>query len=199
MLAYISQKIVIFHVQWATLVKEIEDTLIKSVKKVDDLCIVCECQFGNDAFKALLLKCVFLVNEDLFKINLMDLFVGVVDAELFKTIMFKHLEAIDIQKLHLPYFFFSCAVDIQSSIELFYEPLKKTFIDGFCHWVSSFAALSLSQCTEHQFSCNCSSIGYKSFIELFSLNSKQKCDAFCNLRISYLAWLILAMCCWVKS
>lgn len=112
MLAYISQKIVIFHVQRATLVKEIEDTLIKSVKKVNDLCVVCKCQFGNDAFKALLLKRVFLVNEDLFKINLMDLFVGVVDAELFKTIMFEHLEAIYIQKFHLPYFFFSCAVDI---------------------------------------------------------------------------------------
>lgn len=111
------------------------------------------------------------MNKDLLKVNLMDFFISVVDTELFKAIMFEDLEAIDIQKLHLPYFFFSCAIDIQSSVELFNEPLKKTFIDGLCHWVSSFTTLPLSQSTEHQLSCNSSSIGYESFIELFSLNS----------------------------
>lgn len=73
------------------------------------------------------------MNENLLKVNLMDFFISVVDTELFKAIMFEDLETINIQKLDLPYLFFSCAINIQPSVELFNEPLKKTFIDGFGH------------------------------------------------------------------
>lgn len=158
MFAHIGKEIIVFYVQCATLVKEIENTLIKGIKKVNDLCVVCECKLRNDTFKALLLKSIFFVNEDLLKVNLMYLFISVVYTELFEAIMLKHLETINIQKLYLPYFIFTCVIYIQSSIKLFNKPLKKAFIDGFCHWVSSLITLSFRQSTEHQLACNCSSV-----------------------------------------
>lgn len=107
MFAHVGKEIVITHVKRAAFIKEVEDTLVQSVKKVYDLGVVCECQLGNDALEAFLLESVLLMDEHLLKVNLMDLFIGIVDAELFKTVVFEHLEAIDVQKFHLPYFLFS--------------------------------------------------------------------------------------------
>lgn len=96
MLAHISKEVVITHVKRATFIKEIEDTLVKCIKKIDYLGVVCECELGNDAFESFLLESVLLMDEHLFKVNLMYLFVGIVDAELLKTIVFEDLKTIDI-------------------------------------------------------------------------------------------------------
>lgn len=49
----------------------------------------------------LIFKYFFLINEDLIEINLMYFFVGIVDAKLLKTVPFKHLKPVNIQKFNL--------------------------------------------------------------------------------------------------
>jgi hypothetical protein len=66
------------------------------LKKVDDLDVIGEVQILNHILEALLLEDVLFMNEYLLKIDLMNLFVGVVYAQLLETIVIEDFKTVDI-------------------------------------------------------------------------------------------------------
>ena len=192
-LAHVGEEVVVADVEGAALVEEVEDALVEGVEEVDDLGVVREGQLGDDALEALLLEGVLLVDEDLLQVNLVDLLVGVVHAQLLETVVLEHLEAVDVQQLHLPHLLLACAAHVQPPVQLFDQPLEKTLVDRLGHRVSSLAALPLSQSAEHQLAGDGPSIGHEGLVELLPLNAQQMGDALGHFGIPYLARLILAV------
>jgi hypothetical protein len=115
--ANIGEEVIVPNIDRATLIKEIKHAFVESIKQFYDLYVISKAQFGNNAFEPLLLESTLLVNEHLLKVDLMNLFVRIVHAELFKAVMIEHFEPIYIQKLEVPHVFLFGIVYIQSSVQ----------------------------------------------------------------------------------
>ena len=95
--ADIGEEIIITDINRATLIQQIKYTFIEWLDKLDDLDIICKIQFRNNTLQTLLPQNTLLMYKYLLQINLMYLFICIIDTELFKTIMIKYLKTIDVQ------------------------------------------------------------------------------------------------------
>lgn len=97
-LSYVCQKISVFHIQGTTFIKKIVNTFRRRINKFNDLKIISEVKIGNGTSQTFRCEQFFLMNEYLFKINLVNFFVCVIDTKLLKAIFLEHLEPINIEQ-----------------------------------------------------------------------------------------------------
>lgn len=95
------EEIVVLYGQSATLIEEIENALVVKFQKLDDLDVISEVHLGDVGFESFPLQGVLLADKDLFKVDLVDLLVGIVHAQLLETVRLEHLEPVDIKQLYL--------------------------------------------------------------------------------------------------
>lgn len=81
------------------------------------------------------------MDEDLFKVDLMYFLIGIVDAQLFKAVGVKDFKPIYIQQFYQLDLFLILMGFVQFFIEFLNNPLEKSFVYRFRHWVSPLNAL----------------------------------------------------------
>lgn len=152
----VGEEVDIFDVKSAAFVEEVVNTFGWWFNKFDNFEIVGKVKLRNAWFKAFRLEYFFLLNKNLFEVNLMYFFVSKIYTKLLKTVFLEHFEPINIEEFNIIalWCWFILITFINFHIKFLNYPGEESFVNSFCHWISAFLALFRSQRYVHQLTCN---------------------------------------------